>query len=108
MAAFGRLSAVPLSNAFIHLMDEACDDDAASFEMIVQQDLGRDDRRGWDLSAPTDDLQIGEVSLPELVGRRRLVLELIGCLHDDEGRAGDQVVCLEQPMPPTQSTSSGR
>jgi hypothetical protein len=45
LAAFGRLSAVPLSNAFIHLMDEACDDDAASFEMIVQQDLGRDDLR---------------------------------------------------------------
>jgi hypothetical protein len=28
--------------------------------------------------APADDLEIGEVGLPELVGRRGLVLELIG------------------------------
>jgi hypothetical protein len=39
-----------------------------------------------------------EVGLPQLIGGRRLVLELIGRLHDDEGRAGDQVVCLEQPI----------
>ena len=48
--------------------------------------------------APADDLQIGEVGLPELVGRRRLVLELVGGLDDDEGRAGDQVVRLEQAI----------
>ncbi len=30
--------------------------------------------------SPADDLEIGEVGLPELVGRRRLVLELVGGL----------------------------
>ncbi len=48
--------------------------------------------------SPADDLQIGEVGLPELVRRRRLVLELVGGLDDDEGRAGDQVLRLEQPV----------
>lgn len=40
---------------------------------------------------PADDLQICEIGLPELVGRCGLVVELVGCLDDDEGRAGDQV-----------------
>ena len=35
--------------------------------------------------APADHLEIGEVGLPELVGRSRLVLELVGGLDDDEG-----------------------
>ena len=48
--------------------------------------------------SPADHLQIGEVCLPELVGRRRLVLELVGGLDDDEGRAGDQVMSLEQAV----------
>ena len=48
--------------------------------------------------APADDLQIGEVGLPELVGRRGLVLELVGRLHDDEGRAGDQIMRLQQAI----------
>ena len=48
--------------------------------------------------APADDLEVGEVGLPELVRRRGLVLELVGRLDDDEGRAGDQVVGLEQPI----------
>ena len=48
--------------------------------------------------APADHLEIGEVGLPQLIGRRRLVLELIGRLHDDEGRAGDQVVGLQQSI----------
>ena len=30
---------------------------------------------------PADDLEIGEVRLPKLVGCRRLVLELVGGLH---------------------------
>jgi hypothetical protein len=46
-----------------------------------------EDRRQVKLT-PADDLQIGEVGLPQLVGRRRLVLELIGRLQDNEGRAG--------------------
>ena len=48
--------------------------------------------------APADHLQIGEVGLPQLVRSRGLVLELIGCLDDDEGRAADQVVGLEQAV----------
>ena len=48
--------------------------------------------------APANDLQVGEVGLPQLVGRSRLVLELIGRLDDDEGGAGDQVPGLEQAL----------
>ena len=45
-----------------------------------------------------DDLQIGEVGLPELVGCSGLVFELIRRLYDDERRAGDEVVGLEQAI----------
>src|SRR5271168_4867904 len=48
--------------------------------------------------APAGHLEIGEVGLPELVWRRRLVLELIGGLHDDVGWTGNQVMGLEQPI----------
>ena len=48
--------------------------------------------------APADDLEIGEVGLPELVGRSCLVLELVGGLDDDEGWAGDQVMGLQEPI----------
>ena len=48
--------------------------------------------------APADDLELGEVGLPELVGRRRLVRELLRGLHHDEGWAGDQIMSLEQPI----------
>ena len=48
--------------------------------------------------APADHLQIGEVGLPELVWRRGLVLELVRRLDDDEGRAGDQIMRLEQAV----------
>src|SRR5713226_8306721 len=56
-----------------------------------------EDRRQVE-AAPADDLEIGEVGLPQLVRRRRLVLELIGSLQDDEGWAGYQVMSLEQPI----------
>ena len=46
--------------------------------------------------APADDLEVGEVGLPHLVGRTGLVGKLAGCLDDDERRTGDQVVRLEQ------------
>src|SRR6476661_2654619 len=39
---------------------------------------------------PAGHLQISEVGLPKLVWRRGLVLELVGGLHHDEGRTGDQ------------------
>ena len=48
--------------------------------------------------APADHLQIGEVGLPELVGCSRLLLELIGRFHHDEGRAGDQIVGFQKPV----------
>src|SRR3974377_19246 len=48
--------------------------------------------------APAGYLEIGEVRLPELVWHRRLVLELIGSLHDDVGWTGNQVMRLEQPI----------
>ena len=36
--------------------------------------------------------------MPQLVRRRGLVAELIGCLDDHESGAGDQVVGLEKPV----------
>jgi hypothetical protein len=48
------------------------------------------------------NLQISEVRLPELVRRRRLILELVCSLHQDEGWAGNQIMGLEEtePEPP--------
>ena len=48
--------------------------------------------------APPCDLEIGEVRLPELVRRRRLVPERIGRLDNDEGRTGDQIMSLQDPI----------
>jgi hypothetical protein len=53
-----------------------------------------EDRRQVEPS-PADDLEISEVRLPELVWRRRLILELVRGLHHDEGWAGDQIVGLD-------------
>ncbi len=47
---------------------------------------------------PADHLQIGEVRLPELVGCGGLVPELVGGFDHDVGRAGDQVLGLEQAV----------
>jgi len=43
---------------------------------------------------PARNLEVGEVGLPELVGRRGLVLERLGRFDDDVGRAGDEIVRL--------------
>jgi len=48
--------------------------------------------------APVDHLEIGDVDQPELTWRCRLVLELVNCLHDEVGGAGDPVMRLEQPI----------
>jgi hypothetical protein len=48
--------------------------------------------------APTDDLEVSEVGLPELVRRCGFVSELVCRLDDDKGRAGDQVLGLEKPI----------
>ena len=42
--------------------------------------------------APADHLQIGKVSLPELVRRGCLVTERVSRFHDDKSRTGDQVM----------------
>ena len=44
---------------------------------------------------PANNLEIGEVGLPELVRCSCLVLELGGGLDDDEGWAADQVMSLQ-------------
>jgi hypothetical protein len=44
--------------------------------------------------APANHLQIGEVRLPKLIDGCGFVLELTGGLDDDEGRAGDEVMCF--------------
>src|SRR5262245_3123235 len=56
-----------------------------------------EDRRQVEQS-PADNLEIGEVRLPELLWCRRLVAELIRSLHHDEGGASDQIAGLEQPI----------
>lgn len=51
--------------------------------------------------AEVDQLQlwtVGKVRPPQLVDGGRLVLELAGGLHDDEGRVGDQVMRPEQTV----------
>src|SRR5271170_1565228 len=48
--------------------------------------------------APADDLEVGEVGLPELIGCGSLILEFVGCLDHDEGRTRNQVVRLEQSI----------
>jgi hypothetical protein len=48
--------------------------------------------------ALADDLEVGEVGLPQFVRRGGLGVELVGRLHHDEGRAGDQVMRLEQAI----------
>jgi len=48
--------------------------------------------------APADDLEVGEVGLPKLVCGGRRIGEAIGRLHQDEGRAGDQAMVLQEPI----------
>ena len=48
--------------------------------------------------APADDLERGEVSLLQLFRRCGLITELIICLDDDEGWAGDQILSLQKPV----------
>ena len=47
--------------------------------------------------APTDDLEVGEVCLPQPIGPDGLVLERVGGFDHNEGWTSDQVVGLEQP-----------
>ena len=54
--------------------------------------------RGQIVPTPADDLEVGEVGLPHLVRRGRLVTELVGGLDHDEGGAGDQIMRFEEPV----------
>ena len=48
--------------------------------------------------APAGDLEIGEVGLPELVGRRGLVPEFLGRFDDDISGTGDKIVRFQKPI----------
>jgi len=48
--------------------------------------------------APPDDLEVGKVGLPHLVRSGGFGVELVGRLDHNIGRAGDQVMGLEQPV----------
>ena len=49
-------------------------------------------------TAPANDLQTGKIRLPLLVDDCGLVFELVGGLHHDERRTGDQIVSLEKTV----------
>ena len=63
-----------------------------SFQEKMQREKSSRTVDGWNFP---DDLEMSESRLPEVAWRRRLILELIGSLHHDEGRVGDQILCLE-------------
>ena len=48
--------------------------------------------------APAQHLDVGKVRLPKLVDPSCFVFELAGCLDDDEGRAGDQIMRLQHAI----------
>src|SRR5262249_53607021 len=48
--------------------------------------------------AAAEGLQIGEVGLPKLVWGGRRIGQAIGRLHQDEGRARDQAMVLQEPI----------
>jgi hypothetical protein len=78
----------PLGTLLRNTLPGGGDDIAA---VIVQ------DRAEIDL-APTDDLQICEVRLPELVYGCGLVFERARRLYNDEGWAGDQIARPQDPI----------
>ena len=63
-----------------------------SFQEKMQREKSSRTVDGWNFP---DDLEMSESRLPEFAWRRRLILELIVSLHHDEGRVGDQILCLE-------------
>ena len=48
--------------------------------------------------SPSDDLEVGKVGLPHLVGARGFGVELIRGLDHHIGRAGDEIMGLEQAV----------
>src|SRR5664279_1843466 len=48
--------------------------------------------------SPASDLEVSEVRLPKLVDGCGLVLELVRRLDHDIGRAGDEIMRLQQPV----------
>jgi len=47
---------------------------------------------------PAQNFEISEVCLPQLVDGCGFVFELARRRYNDEGRAGDQIVCLQYPI----------
>ena len=47
---------------------------------------------------PTDDLEVSEIGLPKLIHSLARVLEAVSSFHQDRRRAGNQVLCLQQPV----------
>jgi hypothetical protein len=78
-----------LHDAIIHPFDRVPD------LGVVIREVQRQDRLVNQHCGFLYKLDGDEVGLPKLIGRRGLVLELIGRLHHDESRAGDQVVRLQ-------------
>ena len=75
------------------------------FSPHVRAELPRDDvtavvvqDRAEIEPAPTQYLDVGEVGLPKLIDRSCFIFELTGCLYDDEGRAGDQIMGLQHAV----------
>ena len=48
--------------------------------------------------APSQNFDLGKVCLPELIDRCGFVFRLAGRLDDNESWAGDQIMCLEDPI----------
>ena len=97
MHDIGLIKARGFQRKIERVLDIRC---AHSRTQLPGDDVAREviqDRRQIE-PASADYLQIGEVRLPELVGRGRLVRELTSSFHHDEGWAGDQVMRLQQPI----------
>lgn len=50
------------------------------------------------IPTPADDLEAGEVGLPQFVDQERWILELVTGLHQDVGGIGDQVFDLQDAI----------
>ena len=63
-------------------------------------DIAREvvEHRGEIHPAPANDLEVGKVCLPHLVGTGSLGVELVCCLDHDVGRTGDQIMGLQQTV----------
>ncbi len=87
---FARLSVIEPAEIAVHMSDPRVPGDDIARVVIK-------DRRQIHPS-PANDLQIGEVSLPQLIDGCCFVSELLSSLDHDESRAGNQIKGFEQPI----------